>query len=207
MSLGELHLVSVEERFSWLEKQKEHKIVSTASNGLNIFVEYTETIRECQFSKISEEGDNELNKHQSDLEMLKKRFNFTPLKARDVFLGRRTENFSSFWHKNSGNQNFHYVDVCSPYRYVNSNCVYPVGHPDEIFVAPIFDETQDSQLSPDEWKLSPECDRDDSVCSLPHTAVESNVLNEHCFGTIKCLVLPPRHFASQGCFETVFPTL
>ena len=41
------HLVSVEERFSWLKKQKEHKTVSTASNGLIIFVEYTETIWEC----------------------------------------------------------------------------------------------------------------------------------------------------------------
>ena len=71
--MGEIHLVSVEERFSWLKKQKEHKTVSMESNGLIFFVEDTETLWECQFSKISEEGDIELNEHQSDLEMLKKK--------------------------------------------------------------------------------------------------------------------------------------
>ena len=61
MSTGELHLVSVDERLSWLKKQKELKTVSTASNGLNIFVEDIDTIWECQFSKILERSDNELN--------------------------------------------------------------------------------------------------------------------------------------------------
>ena len=74
MSMGDLHLVSVQERLSWLKKQKELKTIFTTSNGLNIFVEDIETIWECQFSKLLEKGDNELNEHQSDLEMLKKSF-------------------------------------------------------------------------------------------------------------------------------------
>ena len=194
MSMGDLHLVSVEERLSWLKKQKELKTIFTTSNGLNIFVEDIETIWECQFSKLLEKGDNELNEHQSDLEMLKKSFfNFTPLKARDAFVGGRTENFKSFWHKNCLNQKFHYIDVCSLYPYVNSTCDYPVGHPDEVLIAPIFDEKKDSQLSLEKRKLSPVCDRDDSIYSLPQTAVESKILNEQFFGLIKCLVLPPRN--------------
>ena len=126
--------------------------------------------------------------------MLKKSFfNFTPLKARDAFVGGRTENFKSFWHKNCLNQKFHYIDVCSLYPYVNSTCDYPVGHPDEVLIAPIFDEKKDSQLSLEKRKLSPVCDRDDSIYSLPQTAVESKILNEQFFGLIKCLVLPPRN--------------
>ena len=89
MSKGDLHLVSVEERFSWLKKQKELKTTFTTSNGLNLFVEVIETIWECQFSKLLEKGDNELNEDQSDLEMLKKSFfNFTPLKARRFCWGK-----------------------------------------------------------------------------------------------------------------------
>ena len=130
MSMGDLPLVSVEERLSWLKKQKELKTVFTRSNGLNIFVEDNETIWECQYSKILGKGDNELNEDQSDQEMLKKSFfNFTPLKARETFVGGRTEKFSSFLHKNRGNQNFHYIDICSLYPYVNSTCDYPAGHP------------------------------------------------------------------------------
>ena len=71
--MGDLHLVSVEERLSWLKKQKEPKTIFTTSNGLNIFDEDIETIWECQFSKLLEKSDNELNEHQSDLEMLKKK--------------------------------------------------------------------------------------------------------------------------------------
>ena len=141
MSMGDLHLVSVEERLLWLKKQKEPKTIFTTSNGLNIFVEDIETIWECQFSKLLEKGNIELNEHQSDLEMLKKSFfNFTLLKARDAFVGGRTENFSSVWHKICGNQKFHYIDVRSLYPYVNSTCDYPVGHLDEVLIAPIFDE-------------------------------------------------------------------
>ena len=191
--MGDLHLVSVEERLSWLKKQKELKTIFTTSNGLNIFVGDIETIWECQFSKLLEEGDNELNEDQNDLEMLKKSFfNFMPLKATDVFVGGRTENFSSFWHKNCGNQKLHYIDICSLYPYVNSTCDYPVGHPDEVIIAPIFDEKKDSQLSLEKRKLIPVCDRDDTIYSLSQTDVEAKILNEQFFGLIKCLVLPTR---------------
>ena len=68
MSMGYLRLVvSVEERLSWLKKQKELKTVFVTSNGLNNFVEDIKTIWECQFSKILEKGDNEPNEDQSDL--------------------------------------------------------------------------------------------------------------------------------------------
>ena len=194
MSMGDPHLVTVEERLSWLKKQKELKTIFTTSSGLNIFVEDIETIWECQFSKLLQKGDNELNEDQSDLEMPKKSFfNFTPLKSRDAFFGGRTKNFSSLWHKNCGSQKFHYIDICSLYPYVNSTCGYPVGHPDEVLIAPIFDDKKDSQLSLEKQKLSPECDREDSIYSLPQTAVESKILNEQFFGLVKCLVLPPRH--------------
>ena len=120
--------------------------------------------------------------------MLKKCFfNFTPLKARDAFVGGKTKNFGSFWHKNCGNKKFHNIDICSLYPYVNSTCDYPVGHPDEILIAPIFDERKDSQLSLEKRKLSPECDREDSVYSLPQSPVVSKILNE------RFLILPPRH--------------
>ena len=52
---------------------------------------------------------------------------------------------------------------------------------------------KDSQLSLEKRNLSPECDRDDSIYSLPQTAVEFKNLNKHFFGFINCLVLPPRH--------------
>ena len=211
--MGVLHLVSVEERLSWLKKQKELKTIFTTSNGLNIFVEDIETNWEFQYSEQLEKSDNELNEHQSDLGMLKKSFfNFTPLKARDAFVGGRTEKFSSFWHKNCGNQKFHYIDICSLYPYVNSTCDYPVGHPDEVPIALIFDEKKDSQFSLEKRRPSPVCDRDDSIYYLPQTAVESKILNEQYFGLMKCLVLPPRNllipvlplkFASKLFFPTL----
>ena len=112
--------------------------------------------------------------------MLKKSFFiFTPLKAGAAFVGGGNENFSSFWHKNSGKQKLHYKKICSLYPYVNSTCDYPVGHSDEILIVSIFHEKTDSQLSLEKWKLSPECDREDSINSLPQTAVESKTLNEH----------------------------
>ena len=79
------------------------------------------------------------------------------------------------------------------YPYVNSTCDYPVGHPEEVLIAPIFDEKKDSQLSLEKRRLSPVCDRDDSIYYLPQTAVESKILNEQFFGLIKCLVLPTRN--------------
>ena len=87
----------------------------------------------------------------------------------------------------------HYLDIISLYPYVNSNCDYPVGHWDENLIAPLFDETKDSQLSLDERKLSLECGPDHSIYSLLQTAVEPKVLNEQNFGLIKCLIISPRH--------------
>ena len=79
MRKGDLHLLSVEERHSWLKKQKELKTIFTTSNDLNIFVDDIETILERQFSKLLEKSDNELNEHQNDLKCSKKVFSTSRL--------------------------------------------------------------------------------------------------------------------------------
>ena len=93
-------------------------------------------------------------------------------------MGGRTDNFCSFWHKDSGDQKFHYIHIFLVSPYLNSNCDYPVRHPEEILMAPHFDEEQDSQISLDKRQPNPECDRDDSLYSLPQTAVDSKILKE-----------------------------
>ena len=107
-------------------------------------------------------------------------------------MGRRTEKFCCFWHKNRANQKFLFIDICLLYPYINSNCDCPVGHADEIFIAPIFDNKKDSQFSLDKRRPNPECDRDDSINSLPETAIDSKILSDGSFGLIKCVVLPQR---------------
>ena len=72
---------------------------------------------------------------------------FSPLKARDSFVGGRTENFSTRWRRTCEFENFQYVDICSLYPYVNTNCLYPVGHPDRVLVAPFFDDNTPDQHS------------------------------------------------------------
>ena len=115
---------------------------------------------------------------------------YSPLKARDAFVGGRTENFVSHWHKSCNSQSFKYVDVCSLYPYVNSFCQYPVGHPDKILVAPVFANISDSPLSMEKRLLVPR--EDDCIYCLQYSEVETRVLSSEYFGLIKCLVLPPR---------------
>ena len=45
--MGELNLVSVKEKISWLKKQKGLKTNFATSKGLNIYVQDIETIWEC----------------------------------------------------------------------------------------------------------------------------------------------------------------
>ena len=60
---------------------------------------------------------------------------YSPLQPREAFVGGRTENFATKWSRTLENESFCYVDVCSLYPYVNSRCLYPFGHPDEIYLA------------------------------------------------------------------------
>ena len=107
-------------------------------------------------------------------------------------MGGRTEIFCSFWRKNSGDQKFHFIDICSLYPYVNSNGNYLDGRPEESLIAPVSDGKKDFQFSLDKPRLNPKIDRDHSIYSLPQAAVEYKNLNEALFGLLKCLVLPPR---------------
>ena len=60
---------------------------------------------------------------------------YQPLNPRDAFFGGRTENFKTFWKSKEGDDcHLKYVDICSLYPYVNATCVYPVGHPSQVFV-------------------------------------------------------------------------
>ena len=60
---------------------------------------------------------------------------YSPLQPREAFVGGRIKNFVTEWSRTLENESFCYVDVCSLYPYVNSRCLYPFGHPDEIYLA------------------------------------------------------------------------
>ena len=120
---------------------------------------------------------------------MKKSNIFAPLKARDAFVGGRTEIFYSYWHKGESKFNLKYVDVCSLYPYVNAHSFYPVGHPDQVLVAPIFNDDPEHYLCSKNRKLKA---LDNSVYSESFTYVENCVLTETFFGLIKCVVLAPR---------------
>ena len=110
-SMGELY-GEVERRIRWFETQS-YRITS---------------LWECEFRELlkTETKLNDIyNTYQS------------PLKPRDAFFGGRTENFKSYWRAPTNDfqeddYELEYVDICSLYPYVNANCVYPLGHPDEI---------------------------------------------------------------------------
>ena len=107
MRMGDLHLVSVEERLSWLEKTKGTQNSIYDIKRFEYFCKDIGTRWECHFSKILEKGDNELNGDQSDLEMQKKSFfNFTPLKAREAFAGEEQKTSVPSGTKIAGTENF-----------------------------------------------------------------------------------------------------
>ena len=59
---------------------------------------------------------------------------YSPLQAREAFVGGRTEIFAMQWSRKAESQVFKYVDVCSLYPHVDARLVYPLGHPDLILV-------------------------------------------------------------------------
>lgn len=153
-SMGELH-GQVLQRLDYFEKQ-------------GIEVTY---VWECQFKITMSEN--------KDLKLMFDEYQ-SPLNPRDAFFGGRTENFKTWWvgKQQHGEEHFEehlkYVDICSLYPYVNANCVYPVGHPDNILTKtqghfrPFYDYKADSNM-PGNY----------------------NRICEKYFGVVKCRVLPP----------------
>ena len=87
-------------------------------------------------TNVWQESDFYTLKHLQELiKCSKDTKRYSPLQPRDAFVGGRTENFVTQWSRKTESQTFCYVDVCSLYPYVNSRCLYPVGHPDQIFIA------------------------------------------------------------------------
>ena len=201
MKMGDLYILSFQERCLWLNQQKENKTVFLTKDGYRYRVVAVESIWECQFKKLMCSQnigrlENCINGASGGRSISALRYVvsktecYSPLKARDAFVGGRTENFVSHWHKSCNSQSFKYVDVCSLYPYVNSFCQYPVGHPDKILVAPVFANFSDSPLSMEKRLLVPR--EDDCIYCLQYSEVETRVLSSEYFGLIKCLVLPPR---------------
>ena len=98
----------------------------------------------CQF--------NDLLKQNPGLQqVLKSVEKLDPLNPRDAFFGGRTEHFKSHWDQadsssSASNQVFQYVDFTSLYPFVNANCEYPVGHPDEILVSSLYDKISPTRV-------------------------------------------------------------
>ena len=204
MTIEELHFTTFQERFQFLQSQIENKVRHKTTDGLNYVIESCENIWECQFNDLVKNHSFEEaakiapfsngHYHTSKLKQLVSSSEFfSPLKARDAFVGGRTENFCTRWHKKNCNQKFRYVDICSLYPYVNASCPYPVGHPDFVLVAPVFDENvSENPLSLQRRKVLASRSNDCIYCQ-PFSEVEQKILDEEYFGLIKCLVLPPRN--------------
>ena len=204
MTMEELHFTTFQERFQFLQSQIENKVRHKTTDGLNYVIESCENIWECQFNDLVKSHSFEEaakiapfsngHYHTSKLkELVSSSEFFSPLKARDAFVGGRTEKFCTRWHKKNCNQKFRYVDICSLYPYVNASCPYPVGHPDFVLVAPVFDENvSENPLSLQRRKVLASRSNDCIYCQ-PFSEVEQKILDEEYFGLIKCLVLPPRN--------------
>ena len=189
-TMDELWMTTVKDRTLFIQQQIDQKVLHTTVDGYRYIIEDIDVIWECQFRRlVAEHKTNDLSsRYLTDITKISQ--NFAPLKARDAFVGGRTENFCTRWTKERKNQKFCYVDICSLYPYVNSKCIYPVGHPDKILIAPIFDDNGRSELSLMKRSVSiaaPVC-----VYCQPFSLVEEKLANGDYFGLVKCLVLPPR---------------
>ena len=201
-TMESIYFSTVQTRIKWLQDQISAKRLFYTGDGVKYVLKKIEVVWECRFKMLLLQSDhisNTTNDNHNNgniqLRALKgiraKNLNFSPLKARDAFVGGRTENFYTRWHKQDKSSEFHYVDICSLYPYVNSTCQYPVGHPDEVLVAPIFAENNSHPLS--RRRRSIVADQAETcIYCHDYTEIEANLRDETYFGLIKCLVLPPR---------------
>ncbi|XP_064647462.1 uncharacterized protein LOC135500144 [Lineus longissimus] len=81
-----------------------------------------ETIWECEYERQLKTNP-EMAEYISKLDIV------DPLEPRDAFYGGRT-NAARLYYEAGVGESVKYVDVCSPYPWVNKYCKYPTGHPE-----------------------------------------------------------------------------
>ena len=199
-TMEELHFTIFQERFRFLQKQVDEKVTNRTTDGFYFRIERCEYVWECQFKAIVKQkplGPENMEHLGGLTKIINKSQFFSPLKPRDSFDGGRTENFSNRWRRTREFENFRYVDICSLYPYVNANCLYPVGHPDRVLVAPFFDDDTPDQhsknpLAASRRKLLMKHSETDRIFCQARSEVELKVSSNEHFGLIKCCVPPPR---------------
>ena len=161
MTMDQIYTSTVTERLNWYEQQKKSKKCWKTSDGYHYVVYDVFYVWECEFkdvlagenvpshasNKVVADDDTsdgwilsatDLDKNESRSKLLAIALEqniYSPLRARDAFVGGRTENFVSWWTKQCSEEIFCYTDICSLYPFVNARCVYPHGHPDIVVTA------------------------------------------------------------------------
>ena len=110
--MEELWLTSYTDCSVFLQKQINEKTVYKTTDGHEIIVEACEHIWECDYCTLVTDlyNNNDHSTTLSSSKLLKsivsKSAYYTPLSARDAFVGGRTENFYLHWTKQDTNKHF-----------------------------------------------------------------------------------------------------